>query len=172
MEKKFEDKVKEDPMAQKIISEKDVEALEWYLKENVFDKPTEYYNTKKLEQSLGLDRKLTVKEIAMNILGFIKGYKSKTEKLKDEFENFKLLNKEEIQQYADKITDIEAIFQAYILDENVRKNVKEGTLAILFNMPIKENLRRLAGITIRGKTILNYIADYISENDINCENFK
>ena len=34
------------------------------------DKPTEYYNTKKLEQSLGLDRKLTVREIAMNILGF------------------------------------------------------------------------------------------------------
>ena len=170
--KKFEDKVKDDPEVQKIISEKDVEALEWYLKENVFDKPTEYYNTKKLEQSLGLDRKLTVKEIAMNILGFITGYKSKTEKLKDEFENFKLLNKEEIEQYADKITDIEAIFQAYILDENVRKNVKEGTLAILFNMPIKENLRRLAGITIRDKTILNYIADYISENDINCENFK
>ena len=170
--KKFEDKVKEDPMAQKIISEKDVEALEWYLKENVFDKPTEYYNTKKLEQSLGLDRKLTVKEIAMNILGFITGYKSKTEKLKDEFENFKLLNKEEIEKYADKITDIEAIFQAYILDENVRKSVKEGTLAILFNMPIKENLRRVARITIRGKTILNYIADYVSENDINCENFK
>ena len=170
--KKFEDKVKEDPAVQKIISEKDVEALEWYLKENVFDKPTEYYNTQKLEQSLGLDRKLTVKEIAMNILGFIKGYKTKTEKLKDEFESFKLLNKDELEQYADKISDIEAVFQAYILDEIVRKNVKEGTFAVLFNMPIKENLRNLAGITIRDKTILNYIADYISENDINCENFK
>ena len=54
----------------------------------------------------------------------------------------------------------------------MRKNVKEGTFAVLFNMPIKENLRNLAGITIRDKTILNYIADYISENDINCENFK
>ena len=170
--KKFEDKVKEDPEAQKIIEAKDIEALEWYLKENVFDKPTEYYNTKKLEQSLGLDRKLTIKEIAMNILGFISGYKSKTEKLKDEFENFKLLNKDELEQYADKIPDIEAVFQAYILNTQVRNFVKAKTLAPLFNMPIKENLRNLAGITIRNRTILEYISDYISENDINCENFK
>jgi len=170
--KNFEDKVKEDPEAQKIIEAKDIEALEWYLKENVFDKPTEYYNTKKLEQSLGLDRKLTVREIAMNILGFISGYKSKTDKLKDEFENFKLLNKEELEQYADRIPDIEAVFQAYILNTQVRDLVKARTLAPLFNMPIKENLRNLSGITIRNRSVLEYISDYMSENDINCDNFK
>ena len=170
--KKFEDKVKEDPDVQKILENKDIEALEWYLKEKVFDKPTEYYNTKKLEQSLGLDRKLTVREIAMNILGFISGYKSKTEKLKDEFENFKLLNKEELKAYADKVTDIEALFQAYILSSYVREQVRKGSLTPLFNMPIKENLRAVTGLTIRNRTVLQYIADYISENDINCDNFK
>lgn len=170
--KKFEDKVKDDPKAKEIIATKDIEALEWYLKENVFDKPTEYYNTKKLQQSLGLDRKLTVREIAMNILGFITGYKSKTEKLKDEFESFKLLNKDELKQYADKIPDIEAVFQAYILDSNVREMVKSKALTPLFNMPIKENLRNLAGLTIRKRTILEYISEYIAENDINCDNFK
>ena len=170
--KNFEDKVKEDPEAKKIIEAKDIEALEWYLKENVFDKPTEYYNTKKLEQSLGLDRKLTVREIAMNILGFISGYKSKTDKLKDEFENFKLLNKEELESIADKVPDIEAIFQAYILNNQVRELVKAKTLTPLFNMPIKENLRNLAGVTIRNRSVLEYISEYISENDINCDNFK
>lgn len=170
--KKFEDKVKEDPAVQNILENKDIEALEWYLKENVFDKPTEYYNTKKLEQSLGLDRKLTVREIAMNILGFITGYKTKTEKLKDEFENFKLLNKEELKAYADKVTDIEALFQAYILSSYVREQVRNGSLTPLFNMPIKENLRAVTGLTIRNRTVLQYIADYISENDINCDNFK
>lgn len=170
--KKFEDKVKEDPKAQAIIESKDIEALEWYIKENVFDKPIEYYNTKKLEQSLGLDRKLTVREIAMKILGLIKVYKSKTEKLKDEFENFKLLNKEELKVYADKIPDIEAVFQAYILNNSVREMVKSKKLTPLFNMPIKENLRNLTGLTIRNRTILEYISDYIAENDINCDNFK
>lgn len=170
--KKFEDKVKEDPKAKKIIEEKDLEALEWYLKENVFDKPTEYYNTKKLEQSLGLDRKLTVREIAMNILGFISGYKTKAEKLKDEFENFKLLNKEELKTCADKITDIEALFQAYILNNTVRENIKNKTFSVLLNMPIKENIRAVSNIKIRNESVLDYIADYVSENDINCENFK
>lgn len=170
--KKFEDKVKSDPSAKEIIEAKDIEALEWYLKEKIFDKPIEYYNTKKLQQSLGLDRKLTVREIAMKILGFINEYKTKTEKLKDEFENFKLLNKEELQQYADKIPDIEAVFQAYILNSNVRQMVKAKTLTPLFNMPIKENLRNLANLTIRNRTVLEYIGDYISENDINCDNFK
>lgn len=170
--KKFEDKVKSDPDAKEIIDAKDVEALEWYLKQNIFDKPIEYYNTKKLQQSIGLDRKLTVREIAMKILGFISEYKTKTEKLKDEFENFKLLNKEELQQYADKIPDIEAVFQAYILNSDVRQMVKAKTLTPLFNMPIKENLRNIANLTIRNRTVLEYISDYISENDINCDNFK
>lgn len=170
--KKFEDKVKEDPEAQKIIQKKDIEALEWYLKEHIFDLPTEYYNTRKLQQSIGLDRKLTIREIVMKLLGFITKYKTKTEKLKDEFENFKLLNKQELEQYADKIPDIEAVFQAYILNSKVREMVKMGTLSPLFNMPIKENLLNLKGLTLRKRTILQYISEYIAENDINCDNFK
>lgn len=170
--KKFEAKVKEDPKVKELIENKDVESLEWYLKENIFDKPIEYYNTRKLEQSLGLDRKLTVREVAMKILGLISKYKTKTEKLKDEFENFKLLNKEELEKCADKITDVEAVFQAYILNSTVRECVHEKTLSPLFNLPIKENLRSLIGITIRNRTVLDYIKDYVSENDINCDNFK
>lgn len=168
----FENKVKEDPRAKEILEAKDIEALEWFLKENIFDKPTEYYNTKKLQQSIGLDRKLTIREIAMNILGFIKGYKSKTEKLKDEFENFKLLNKKELQQYADRIPDIESVFQAYILNSSVREMIRAKRLTPLFNMPIKENLRNLTGLTIRNRTVLEYISEYVAENDINCDNFK
>jgi len=108
----------------------------------------------------------------MNILGFLSGYKSKTEKLKDEFENFKLLNKEELATYADKIPDIEAVFQAYILNSHIRELVRQKTLTPLFNMPIKENLRNLMGLTIRKRNIIDYISDYVSENDINCDNFK
>lgn len=169
---KFEAKVKEDPKVKEFIESRDVEALEWYLKEHIFDKPVEYYNTRKLEQSLGLDRKLTVKEVAMKILGLISCYKTKTEKLKDEFENFKLLNKEELEECADKIPDVEAVFQAYILNGTVREYVQKKTLSPLFNLPIKENLHNLVGIKIRGRTVLDYIKDYVSENDINCENFK
>ena len=170
--KNFEDKVKEDPKVKEYLDNQDIESLEWYLRESIFDKPVEYYNVKKLERSLGLDRKLTVREIVLNLLGIEHGYKTKTQKLKDEFENFKLLNKDELEKHADKIRDIEGVFQAYILNDEVRSCVRNNNLAILFNTPIKDNLRELTGLSIRNRTVLQYIQDYISENDINCDNFK
>ena len=170
---KFEDKVKQDPAVQEMIDNKDIEKLEWYLKENVFDKPTEYFNIPKLEQSLGMDRKITVREVAMNILGLLKGYKTKKEKLEDEFNNFKLLNKEELEKYAGKqIDDIEIVFEAYILDEFVRECVYTKNYAPLFNSFLKQSLRDLHDVRLKNKPILEYIKDYVAENDINCDNYK
>lgn len=121
---KFEDKVKKDPLVQDMIQNEDVERLEWYLQNEVFDKPNEYFNVKKIEQSLGIDRKITVKEIAMNILGLLKGYKTRNEKIEDEFNNFMLLNKEQLLKCSnEEIEDIKIVFEAYIVDETVRKCV-------------------------------------------------
>ena len=168
----FTDKVKADPKAQKLIENQDIEALAWYLKLYVFDKPSEYYSVKKLEQALNLDRHLTVRELAMNILGMIDRYKTKKERLHDEFENFKLLNKEELEPMADKILDIEAFFEAYVLREEIRNSIKNKQYADLLNTPIKESIRNIKDIQIRNRKIFDYIRDYIIENDINCENFK
>lgn len=169
---KFEDKVKQDPAVQEMIDNKDIEKLEWYLKENVFDKPTEYFNIPKLEQSLGMDRKITVREVAMNILGLLKGYKTKKEKLEDEFNNFKLLNKDELTQYtAEEIKDIEAVFEAYIVDKQVRECVYNKDYSPLFNSVIKNNLINLRNVKIKEMPILEYIKNYVAENGINCENY-
>ena len=37
--------------------------MEKYLNENVFDKPTEFFNLDKLRNILGVDRKISVKEL-------------------------------------------------------------------------------------------------------------
>ena len=170
---KFEDKVKDDPNIKEMIKKSDLEKLEWYLKENIFDKPNEYFNIPKLEQSLGIDRRITIKEVAMNILGLLNGYKSKKEKLNDEFDNFKLLNKKELEEYAGKeIDDIETVFEAYIVDENVRECIRKKEYTKLMNSAIKDELKRTANIRLKNKPLLEYICDYISENDINCENYK
>ena len=170
---KFEDKVKKDPNVQEIIKNLDIDAMEWYLKDKVFDKPTEYFNIPKLEQALGIDRKITVKEVAMNILGLLTGYKSKKEKLVDEFNNFKLLNKEELEKYAGKqIDDIEAVFEAYLVDEYVRECVYNKEYPKLVNSVIKDNLKDISEVRLKGKRLLEYIQDYVAENDINCDNYK
>lgn len=170
---KFEDKVRQDPNVKKMMEDLDVDKLEWYLKDQIFDKPTEYFNIPKLEQSLGIDRRITVREVAMNILGLLAGYKSKKEKLIDEFNNFKLLNKEELEKYAGKqIDDIEIVFEAYIVDEFVRKCVYTKNYAPLFNSFLKQSLRDLHDVRLKNKPILEYIKDYVAENDINCDNYK
>ena len=170
---KFEDKVRQDPNVKKMMEDLDIDKLEWYLKDQVFDKPTEYFNIPKLEQSLGIDRRITVREVAMNILGLLTGYKSKKEKLIDEFNNFKLLNKEELEKYAGKqIDDIEIVFEAYIVDEFVRECVYTKNYAPLFNSFLKQSLRDLHDVRLKNKPILEYIKDYVAENDINCDNYK
>ena len=170
---KFEDKVRQDPNVQKMIEDLDIEKLEWYLKDQVFDKPTEYFNIPKLEQALGMDRRITVREVAMNILGLLTGYKSKKEKLVDEFNNFKLLNKEELEQYAgDKIDNIETVFEAYIVDEFVRECVYTKQYSKLLNSVIKDELKEISNIRLKNKPLLEYIKDYVAENDINCDNYK
>ncbi|MDD2505317.1 MAG: restriction endonuclease subunit R, partial [Bacilli bacterium] len=167
----FETMIKNDEQAKLYIDSEDVENLTWYIKENIFDKPNEYYNPQNLSTKLGLDRRLTVREIVEKILGYIPGFKTKKELLENEFDNFKLLNKDELSEYADKIGDIKMIFEAYITDRNMREYMKEGRFNDLINSPLKEPLKSIVNIKLKNRTVIKYIVDYVLENDINCDKF-
>lgn len=169
----FTEEVRQTPEAQKIIDELDVEKMERYLQEQVFNKPEKYYNIQKIEESLGMDRKITLREVALNILGLLTGYKSRKEKLYDEFENFKLLTKDDLEKYSGRdVKNIEQAFSAYITDENVRRIVYSGNYSQLFNTAMKDVLLEIRDIRLRNKPVLEYIKDYVSENNINCDNFR
>ena len=64
------------------------------------------------------------------------------------------------------------MFEAYIVDEHVRECVYQKNYAPLFNSFLKNNLRELRDVRLKNKPILEYIKDYVAENDINCDNFK
>lgn len=169
----FTEEVRQTPEAQKIIDELDVEKMERYLQEQVFNKPEKYYNIQKIEESLGMDRKITLREVALNILGLLTGYKSRKEKLYDEFENFKLLTKDDLEKYSGRdVKNIEQAFSAYITDENVRRIVYSGNYSQLFNTAMKDVLLEIRDIRLHNKPVLEYIKDYVSENNINCDNFR
>ncbi len=172
LNKKLEEKISTDEKAQEFIKNKDVEGFIWYLKNEVFDKPNEYYNVKKIEKSVGLDRKLTVREVALKLMGIINKYKTKSEMLEDEFDNFKLINQEDCEKFSDRIDEIEAVFQAYILDAGVRNAIDNKEFASLMTSPIAREIRNLANVTFKGRTIFEYIKDYIAESDVSCEKFK
>ena len=82
-------------------------------------------------------------------------------------------NKEELEKYAGKqIDDIEAVFEAYLVDEYVRECVYNKEYPKLVNSVIKDNLKDIADVRLKGKRLLEYIQDYVAENDINCNNYK
>lgn len=99
------------------------------------------------------------------------------EKIVDKFrEELTLANrigKEELEKYAGKqIDDIEVVFEAYIVDEFVRECVYSKQYSKLMNSVIKDNLKEIADIRLKNKPLLEYIKDYVAENDINCDNYK
>lgn len=172
LNKTFENKIEKDSKAQEYINNKDIEGFIWYLKNEVFEKPNEYFNVKKIEKSVGLDRKLTVREVAMKLMGLIDHYKNKSEMLETEFDNFKLINKEDCEKYAEQLSEIESVFQAYILNQNVRTAIDEKDFGSLMTTPLGQDIRNLINVTFKGRTIFEYIKDYVSESDLNCDSFK
>ena len=108
----------------------------------------------------------------LKLMGLIDHYKTKSEMLSDEFDTFKLINKDDCAKYSDRLTEIESVFQAYILDDNVRKAIDNKEYASLMTTPIGNDVRNLANITFKGRTILDYIRDYVSESDVSYTTFR
>ena len=167
----FEDKVHNDTSAQQMIQAGDGDQLEHYLRTEILDKPVEFYTIKKLEQALGLDRRLTIKEVVQYLLGNIHRFKGRQEMIDDEFDNFKLLNQSDLMQYSAEIASIEVLFDAFITDPLIRKAVREKRLQVLINSPLAQDLRATKDVRIKGKRILDYMSDYVAVNDINCERY-
>ena len=172
LNKTFEEKIEKDVKAKEFIKNKDIDGFIWYLKNEVFEKPNEFINVKKIEKSIGLDRKLTVREVAMKLMGLIDHYKTKNEMLESEFDNFKLINKDDCEKYAEQLSDIESVFQAYILNQDVRNAIDNKDFGTLMTTPLASDIRNLINVSFKGRTIFEYIKDYVAESDMNCESFK
>ena len=64
------------------------------------------------------------------------------------------------------------VFEAYIVDEFVRECVYSKQYSKLMHSVRKDNLKEIADIRLKNKPLLEYIKDYVAENDINCDNYK
>ncbi|WP_295093354.1 DEAD/DEAH box helicase family protein [Ruminococcus sp.] len=167
----FENKVASDSVAQDIISQGDEEQLEHYLRTNIFDKPTEFFTISKLERALGLDRRLTMRELVQYLMGYIDRFKCKQELIDDEFSNFQLLNQTDIADCSSNISSIHTLFNAFLTDSSIRKAIRDRQLQVLINSPLAADVRATKDVRIKGKRLLDYMVDYVAVNDINCERY-
>jgi type I restriction enzyme R subunit len=167
----FSEKVNVDPNIQIYIRNQDVEGLIDYLQRDIFNKPIEFFTLEKIERALGLKRHLTIREVAHNIITGHEEYKTKEEILNDEFENFVLINKDDIKKHPESIQALREIFVAYLVDTNIREAIKHKQFQVLINSQLYPAVKQIKTEKIKNMPILEYIPYYVTTNSINCERF-
>lgn len=152
------EEVQKNPELQKAVEEEDWNSLSAYVQENIFEKPSEFWNLDKLLTSYGVDRRASLKEIMMKI--FLKDYKLKTrEDLANEYFQ-KFIS--EAQFDNSKYNPAKRLWDSYLLYEDIREKINS-------NSPDPNDARfGLREMKELGKDnrilIVNYIKDNISIN--------
>ncbi len=123
----FQKVITEDSKIRDFIDNMEFEKAENYLKENILDKPKEFFTVEKLRNSLELDRKLSVSELLLYAYGYLDRIKNKNECLEEEFEKFD----NEFNLPPDTFNNVKEVFESYALDSQYRKIIDEKKLVEL-----------------------------------------
>lgn len=151
---KFEEEVRNNETVKEMMQQEDMDAVEQYIANNIFNQPQEFYNLEKLRKAMQVDRRLTLREIVEKIFGIIPYFKNKDELLEEEFEKFdsRYLPKEEYFNYAKNY------FKSYITDPEFRDIIENKKYALLNTTPNGEVFRKLPA------ELRNEIPEYIKDN--------
>ena len=155
----FTETLKDHEIVESFVREGNMKAAEDYVRQYVFDKPEEYFTLDKLQKSVQIDRRLTLKELLERAYDLIPHFKSKAEKLDEECDKFISIYKPEVEQ----LMHIKNFIKAYIIDESVRDIVESKEYGQLATNPIKEDFKALTPHW--REQIPLYVRDYVSLND-------
>lgn len=154
---KFESKVKEDDTARDQYEQGNYGAVQHYIEEKIMNKPSEYYTWEKIKRSIGVDRRVTVKEILDKIFGTIPTFKSKRELIEDEFETYLLTRPVS----TDKYTEIKRFFETYIMDKDVRRIIEDEKFQLLGTEVSTYTMSDLKKLGVEN---MRLVVDYINDN--------
>ncbi len=158
---KFEELVKKDPIIQKGIEDEMWEKVLEYIRENVLNKPEDYFTLEKLRKAAGVDRRLSLREIIEKAYGFIPKFKSKDELLEEEFAKFLA---EEIPDKVTAILPMKYYFKAYLTDSKVRGIIDQRNFVALNTNPTF-TMKDYRAVPEEWRTrIPEYIKDYVPLN--------
>ena len=156
---KFEDTIKTDEFIKEKYEQGDIQAIEDYVKTEIFDKPEEYYNLEKLRKSAKIDRRLSLREIIDKIFGRLDKFKNKDELLEDEFEKFISIYKPDSKYYY----PIKNFLKAYITDSEIREIVDSKEYGRFATNP-KVSMGDFKDLNGFREIIPEYVKDYVSVN--------
>ena len=113
----FKRQMENDDVIKELVKEQNFEKAEKYLKEEILDRPKEFFTLEKLRESLGVDRKLTVSELLLYLFGHLKNIPSQRECLDEEFDKLDKLLSPEDSIYS----SAKEVFEAYVTDKDFRE---------------------------------------------------
>ncbi len=155
---KFKDQTTHDPKVNNFVQKEDWDGLENYMAKVVFDKPNDFFNLEKIRKSLGIDRRISVKDLMEFIYGKVPYIKSKNELLDEEFDKFDDRYLPEDINFA----DVKTSFISYITDPELRDIVDKKKYGLLNLHPSGESFKKLPN---NFKTIIpDYIKSYVPLN--------
>jgi type I restriction enzyme R subunit len=156
---KFEETVKADSFIKEKYEAGDMQAVEDYVKTEVFDKPEDYFNLDKLRKSVKVDRRLSLREIMDKIFGRLDKFKDKDELLEEEFEKFISIYKPDSKYYY----PIKNFLKAYITDNEIREIVETKEYGRFATNP-KVSLLDFKALNEYRDVVPEYVKDYVSVN--------
>lgn len=156
---KFEDAIKADPFIKEKYEQGDMQAVEDYVKTEIFDKPQEFYNLEKLRKSAKVDRRISLREVIDKIFGRLDKFKDKDELLEEEFEKFISIYKPDSKYYY----PIKNFLKAYITDNEIREIVESKEYGRFATNP-KVSMGDFKELNGFREVIPEYVKDYVSVN--------
>lgn len=156
---KFEVTVKKDPVVKEKYKVGDLEGVEEYIREEIFDKPEEFFDLDKLRKSIKTDRRIPLREMVEKIFGGIKVFKSKDELLDEEVDKFISIHKPE-NKY---IYPIKNFLKAYITDSEIRDIIESGEFGRFATNP-KVTMADFKALNGFREMVPEYVKDYVSIN--------
>lgn len=156
---KFEETIKADPFIKEKYEAGDMQAVEDYVKTEVFDKPEDYFSLDKLRKSVKVDRRLSLREIMDKIFGRLDKFKDKDELLEEEFEKFVSIHKPDSKYYY----PIKNFLKAYITDNEIREIVETREYGRFATNP-KVSLADFKALNGYREVVPEYVKDYVSVN--------
>jgi len=139
-----------------------VEGVETFIKTEVFNKPSEYWNADKIRKSYEkehkLERKLSLSEMILKAMGVSTGFKTREERMDEEYQKFINIEKPEIAT-GEAIQTAQTFFETYLSDETFRTIIQNQSYADLATYP----LITMGDLELLGAVNIALIRDYTDE---------
>jgi type I restriction enzyme R subunit len=130
-----------------------------FIEKNILDKPEDYFTLEKLRAAVNADRRIPLREMIEKVFGLIPYFKTREQLLDEEFDRF------DSRAIPDEtyFSSAKTVFKAYIEDEEFRRIIESGNLAMLNVSPYGYAYRQLS--TELRKKIPEYIKDFVPLNN-------